>query len=156
LIKKITENLEKRIHLNTAISSMMEFTNYLYQKKDSLMGTSSGKGALREAFKALVKLLSPFTPHICEELWEIMGEKEILSVSEWPQWNEELAREEMTVVVVQINGRVKGRVTVPVGSTEEEVTEEVMKDQKISSYLSQKRIVKKVWVQDKILSFHVE
>jgi leucyl-tRNA synthetase len=156
LIKKITENLEKRIHLNTAISSMMEFTNYLYQKKDSLMGTSSGKGALREAFKALVKLLSPFTPHICEELWEIMGEKEILSVSEWPQWNEELAREEMTVVVVQINGRVKGRITVPVGSTEEEVTEEVMKDQKISSYLSQKRIVKKVWVQDKILSFHVE
>ncbi len=156
LIKRISENLERRIHLNTAISSMMEFTNFLYQKKEELMGNSSGKGALKEALKTLVKLLSPFTPHMCEELWEIMGEKSILSVSEWPKWDDELAKEEMTVVVVQINGRVRGRISVPVGSSEEEVTEEVMKDSKISSYLCQKRIVKKVWIPDKILSFHVE
>ncbi len=156
LIKKITDNIERRIHLNTAISSMMEFTNFLYHKKDELMKSSSGKGALKEAFISLVKLLSPFTPHMCEELWEIMGERAILSVSKWPEWKEELSKEEMTVVVVQINGRVRGRISVPVGTSEEEVTEEIMKDPKISSYLSQKKIVKKVWVQDKIMSFQVE
>lgn len=156
LIKKITDNLERRIHLNTAISSMMEFTNFLYQKKEELMKSSSGKGTLKEAFKTLVKLLSPFTPHMCEELWEMMEEKSILSISQWPEWDDELAKEEMTVVVVQINGRVRGKITVPASSSEEEVMEEVMKDSKISSYLSQKKIVKKVWIPDKILSFHVE
>ncbi len=156
LIKRITDNIERRIHLNTAISSMMEFTNSLYQKKDELMKSSSGKGALKEAFMTLVKLLSPFTPHMCEEMWEIMGEREILSVSKWPEWKEELAKEEMTVVVVQINGRVRGKIIVPAGSSEEEVTEEIMKDPKICSYLNHKKIVKKVWVQDKIMSFQVE
>lgn len=156
LIKKITDNLERRSHLNTAISSMMEFTNFLYQKKEELMKSSSGKGALKEAFKTLVKLLSPFTPHMCEELWEMMEEKSILSISQWPEWDDELAKEEMTVVVVQINGRVRGKITVPAGSSEEEMMEEVVKDSKISSYLSQKKIVKKVWIPDKILSFHVE
>lgn len=156
LIQKITDNLERRNHLNTAISSMMEFTNFLYQKKEKLIENSSAKGAFKEALKTLVKLLSPFTPHMCEELWEIMGEKGILSVSQWPEWDDELAKEETTVVVIQINGKVRGRITVPVGSSEEEVTEEAMKDPKVSSYLRQKKIVKKIWIPDKILSFHLE
>ncbi len=156
LIKRITVNLQKRMHLNTAISSLMEYVNFLYQNKEECLKKMDGRATLREAFVNLVKLLSPFTPHLSEELWEIMGEGEILSVSDWPKWDEELAKEEKVTVIVQINGRVRGRLTLPTGSSEEEVIEEVFKDSKIRFYLEKKKILKKVWVQDKIISFHVE
>ncbi|MGQ9618897.1 MAG: leucine--tRNA ligase [Candidatus Aminicenantia bacterium] len=156
VIKRVSENLEKRLHLNTVISTLMEFLNFLYQRKDSALKSPAGRGALKEALRVLVKLLSLFTPHICEEFWEIMGEKEILSLSNWPLWNEDLAKEEFTTVVVQINGRVRGRISVPVGLSEEEALEEIMKEQRIRFYLDGKKIVKKVWIQDKIMSFHVE
>ncbi len=155
-IKKVTEEIEERMHFNTALSALMELYNELSAHEEELLKTEGGKAALREGLEALIHLLSPFTPHICEELWERTGHKGFLSTAEWPSYDEKLIEEEKVTVVIQVNGKVRGRVEVAKGASENEVKDLALRDERIKRFIEGKQIVKVVYVQDKILSLSVK
>ncbi|MBI5468025.1 MAG: leucine--tRNA ligase, partial [Deltaproteobacteria bacterium] len=156
-IKKVTEDIEVRFHFNTAISSIMELVNALYQFRAALTDDSATveRKVFREAVEAVVLLLSPFAPHISEELWLRLGKNIPVYRTPWPGLNEgALAREEVTIVI-QINGKVRSKVLAPVDSTEEAVRELVMKDAKTLEWTDGKEIRKFVYVPNKIVNMVV-
>jgi leucyl-tRNA synthetase len=108
-IRKVTEDISVRFHLNTAISSIMELYNLARKERDELRGTAEGRAGLRLALESIVRLIAPFAPHIAEELWERTGHAGLLTRSAWPAFDPALAREEMATVVVQVNGKVRDR-----------------------------------------------
>jgi leucyl-tRNA synthetase len=108
-IRKVGEDIEVRFHLNTAVSSIMEFLNLVKKEKDGLRETAGGRGVLRQALETLVALLSPFAPHMAEELWEKTGHAGLLMKSPWPAFDEDLAREELVTIVVQVNGKLRDK-----------------------------------------------
>jgi len=157
-IKKVTEDIEVRFHFNTAISSIMELVNALYQFRNTLdenSGAALGRKVFREGVESVVLLLSPFAPHIAEELWNRLGKDTPLYLTPWPDVNDTaLVRQEVTIVV-QINGKVRSKITAPVDSTEEAVRELVMNDAKTLEWAGGKDIKKFVYVPNKIVNMVV-
>ncbi|MBW7956730.1 MAG: leucine--tRNA ligase [Deltaproteobacteria bacterium] len=158
-IRKVTQDIEERFHFNTAISSIMELVNALYQFQAALNGKgrpdSTEARVFREAVEAVILLLAPFAPHISEELWERLGNGEPVYRTRWPEWSEEAVKEEEVEIPVQVNGKVRGRVRIPAGAGEEEVRSLVMQDGKIAELTSGKAVKKFVYVKDKIVNMVV-
>lgn len=150
-LKKVTEDIEERYHFNTAISAIMEFVNYLSQWKPESDDTVS-RSVLREAIETLVIILSPFAPHICEEIWSELGGKRSLIYETWPEYDPEVIEEKNVLVVIQINGRVRDRVVVVSGITESELLKMVMGREKIKMHLQGKNVKKTIYIPDKILN----
>src|SRR5207244_11011281 len=134
-IRRVTTDIEDRMHLNTAVSSLMELVNELYSFSD---GTARGAptrveaqvgvmertqtiAVLREAIDALVLMLSPFAPHTAEELWHMLGHAEGLTQTAWPAFDPEIAKAEEIVVPIQVNGKLRARMTVPADIPEDEL-----------------------------------
>jgi leucyl-tRNA synthetase len=157
-IKKVTEDIEVRFHFNTAISSIMELVNALYQFRAAMKDDNSApveRKVFREAVESVVLLLSPFAPHISEELWHQLGKVIPVYRTPWPGLNESaLAREEVTIII-QINGKVRSKLLAPVDSTQEAVRELVMKDAKTLEWTDGKEIRKFVYVPNKIVNMVV-
>jgi leucyl-tRNA synthetase len=159
-IKRVTGDIDPRMHLNTAVSALMEHVNDVYafvqKARPGLRmdeeGTAPGwvedraetAAVLREAIEALVLLISPFTPHFSEELWERLGHTGGIVAAGWPGFDPRAAAEESIEIPVQINGKVRGRVTVPAGSSEEEVRAAAFSAPGIASYLAGMDVVKVV------------
>jgi leucyl-tRNA synthetase len=158
-IKRVTIDLDPRVHLNTAVSAMMELVNELYAFCNRAQCGPVGEDAdnvgvverpatiavLKEAIEALVRMLSPFAPHMAEELWESLGHQGGITAAGWPEYDEAVAKAEEVVVPVQINGKVRGRVTVPADTSEDQLREIALADPHIRPHL-QGRTVKKVVV----------
>lgn len=151
-IKKVTEDYE-RYHFNTAIAALMEFFNFF----ESYVKEKNAKlSFLKETFSTFLKLLYPMAPHICEELEKAISKEELLLLDKaWPCYDPELAKEEMAIIVIQINGKLKGQINVPLNSDEKLVEENALKEEKIQNYLKGKEIKKKIYVQNKIINFVV-
>jgi len=144
-VKKVTEDLEE-FHFNTAIAALMEYINFLYKYEDkdsSLYGN---------AIEMLLILLSPFAPHISEELWHAMGKKDSIFRIAWPLYDESALKKEEALVVVQINGKVRGRISVSLDMPQAEVERIALEDKKVAEWLVGKSIKKMVYVQNKILN----
>ena len=107
---------------------------------------------LKQVLELLVVMLAPMAPHLAEELWEMLGHKEGLHCEEWPQYSEELAEEEQVEIVIQINGRVRGKICVDAGLPEEELAERAFADPKIEQLLRGARIVKRVVIPNKLVN----
>lgn len=152
-IKGVTGDIERNFQFNTAIAKMMEFTNELSKILDS--GKVS-RQKLTESWKDFVKILMPFTPHLAEEIWSVNSGRYSLSGEKWPAWKEEIIRDKETVVIVQINGKVRGKISVSTGSSEPDVLNAAVKDSGISRWLEDKTITKQVYIQDKILNLVVK
>jgi len=152
---KVTGDIEDRSHFNTAISAVMEMVNFLYLVPEAAWGRPAASAALREAVEILLHMLSPFAPHMGEELWERIGGKGLLCSRSWPAADVDVAREEEVEVVVQINGKVRSKLTVGAGAGEGEVRERVMADPKIREYTAGKEIRKTVYVPRKLFSIVV-
>jgi leucyl-tRNA synthetase len=155
-IKKVTEDIEHRFHFNTAISAIMELTNRLYQWEDG--EDEKGpleKKVLRETLEAIVLLLSPFAPHVTEELWQRLGSKTPIYQAPWPGFSPDALTTEEVLIVVQINGKVRSRVNVPAGSGREVVEGVAMKDEKVIEWTKGKKIKKTVYVPGKLLNMVV-
>lgn len=153
-IKKVTEEIEQRYHLNTAISAIRTLVNQIQSiDPDSL--DQMGKSIMRKAIDTAVILLYPFVPHICEELWERMGNESSLVDHPWPTWREEMLLREEVGVVVQINGKVRAQLTMPVGASQEEVLEAALGDPRVQKHIGGRPIKKVVHVPDKLLSIVV-
>ena len=145
VVKKVTDDME-RFHFNTAIAALMEYINFLSkcESKDS--------SEHKKAIEVLLILLSPFAPHICEELWHNIGKKESIFKTPWPLYDEAALKKEEALVVVQVNGKVRGRISVPLDSLQAEVERIALKDKKVAEWLSGKQIKKMVYVKNKILN----
>ncbi|MDR1195644.1 MAG: leucine--tRNA ligase [Endomicrobium sp.] len=151
-IKKVTCDIEKEFQFNTAISSVMELVNALYAYKYH----GNDGGISLEAYKTAVLLMAPFTPHLCEEVWEKLGNKDFVSSHKWPEFDEKLIERDIVEIPVQINGKLKGKIIVSVESGEDEVKKIVMSDEKISQNLAGKQIIKFIYVKNKIVTLVIK
>jgi len=157
-ILKVDTDIRERFHFNTAISSLMELMNEIIdsQRIFSEKGIHpQEKEILFEAAKTLVSLLNPFVPHLTEELWRALGESSFLSVSEWMTHDEEKLVENQVEIVIQINGKVRSKVTVPAGTDEKDVLQFALKDERVQTWMDQKALVKHIFVPDKLLNLVV-
>ncbi len=168
-IRRVTLDLDPRVHLNTAVSAQMELVNELYafcnragilratrEARESAgsdndevhtIGTierGETRAVLKEAVEALVLMLSPFTPHMCEELWEQLGHGGGVVAAGWPAFDEAVAKADEIVVPVQVNGKVRARLTVPAESTDDALRELALGDAQVVKYLDGKTVRKVV------------
>ena len=169
-IRRVTADIEQRQQLNTAISAMMELVNELYAFSEKTVTGGPSRRAdedvehagqaermqtvcvMREAIEALVRMLAPFAPHTAEELWERLGHETGLLAAEWPAFNAEAARAEAIVVPVQVNGKVRARLTVPAETSEQELERLALADAGVQSHLAGKTVKKVVVAGGRLVS----
>jgi leucyl-tRNA synthetase len=150
-IRKVTNDFETRWHFNTSIAAVMELVNELYASESELTPS-----VLAEVLEKLTLLLGPFAPYMAEEMWEEMGRTGPVFKQTWPTFDEELAREEGAEIVIQVNGKVRNRVTVPFGTSEEELKRIAQSDDKIQPFTAGKQVVKIIVVPDKLVNIVVK
>ena len=156
LIQKVTADIEDRFHFNTAIAAVMEYLNFLYDVESRLeLNSEEDKKALRDAFEKLALLLSPFVPHFADEIWEALGNEGFTLEQPWPQHNPEWVKEKETTVVIQVNGKVRSRIQVPVNLPEEELKNIALNDERIKKWIEGKNVVKVIVVPNKIVNIVV-
>jgi len=146
-IKRVTDDIE-RFHFNTAVSALMELTNALIAHKDAYGVTP----AMREGAKTLLLLLAPIAPHIAEELWARMGEPYSIHQQPWPEWSEELIKEEFFTLVVQVDGKLRDRLEVPVTITEEEAKELALSSRRVQRHIAGKEVVRIIYVPGRLVN----
>jgi leucyl-tRNA synthetase len=165
-IRRVTLDIDPRMHLNTAISALMEMVNDLSTFTDKRGVRPSGRdeeppavvtrpetaAVLREAVEALVLLVSPFTPHLAEELWEALGHTDGVVAAGWPVWDEEAAREESIEIPVQVNGKVRGRVVVAAGAGDQEIEAAALTSPQVAPHLAGKQVAKVIVARGKLVS----
>jgi leucyl-tRNA synthetase len=144
-IQGVTQDLE-RLAFNTAISKMMEFTNY-FTKSDRRP---------RLAMEKLVLLLSPLAPHLAEELWQLLGHQKTLAYEPWPAFDPALAKDETIEVPVQINGKLRGRILAAADISRDDLEAAAKVDERIAELLAGKTIVKSVIVPGRLVNFVVK
>jgi len=149
--RKVTQDLEK-LRLNTMIAALMEFTNHLTRVKEE--GAVS-VNAWKEAIDSLLLLLAPAAPHLAEELWQQTGHEYSVHNQSWPGWNEELAREEEITLVVQVNGKLRDRLTVSASVTEDEAKKLALESEKIKPHIEGKEIAQVVYVPGRLVNLVV-
>jgi leucyl-tRNA synthetase len=150
-LKRVTSDFDTRWHFNSAIAQVMELTNALYAAEESVRPEVK-----REALEILVLMLAPMTPHLAEELWEMLGHSGGLWTASWPAYNAEMAKDEEVEIVVQVNGKVRGKVKVAAGTSQGEVMKLAEADPGVAAHLAGKTIVKVIFVQDKLLNIVVK
>ena len=150
-IRKVTEDLEK-LRFNTMVAALMEFTNYLAKVKETKAVTNS---AWNESIDTLLLLLAPTAPHLAEELWQRTGYDYSIHNQSWPQWDEELAKDEEITLVIQINGKLRARLTVPVSITEAEAKKLALESQRVKAYIEGKELIKTIYVPGRLVNLVV-
>ncbi|NIO48545.1 MAG: leucine--tRNA ligase [Candidatus Aminicenantes bacterium] len=154
-IKKVSDDIDKRYHLNTAISSIMEFYNLIKKEKETLKQSVRGKNLLRESLEILVLLLSPFAPHLCEELWERMGHKTYIIHSPWPSFDPDLAAEEKVTIVVQVSGKLRDKFEAERDLDEDQIEEMALGLNRIKSLIGEKEVKKIIYIKNKLVNIVV-
>ncbi len=149
-LRRVTADFETRWHFNSAIAQIMELTNAVYAAEASVRAE-----VRKEVLEILVLMLAPMTPHLAEELWEMLGHEGGLWTVSWPAFNAELAKDEEVEIVVQVKGKVRGKVKVAAGATEDEVMKLARADVGVAAHLAGKTVVKVIFVKDKLLNIVV-
>ncbi|BCB95251.1 leucine--tRNA ligase [Dissulfurispira thermophila] len=151
-IKKVTDDIEKDYHFNTAIAALMELVNDM---SSFIPQTDEDTYILRTAIKNSLLMLAPFAPHIAEELWEAIGEKNSIFEHQWPEWDKELAKEEEIELVVQVNGKLRAKIFVSAGLSDDDAKQRALQEQKIKELLKGRQIKKVVVVKGKLVNIVV-
>ncbi len=152
-IKKVSEDVGGRFSFNTAISSIMELVNEMYKFKEM---DKVNVGLLGKAVKDLIVILSPFVPHICEEMWQHIGEKESVSAMTWPEYDESALVKDTVEVVVQINGKVKEKMMVPADADRPSLEKIALENDRIKELVDGKTVVKVVAVPGRLINIVVK
>ena len=152
-LRRVTQDFETRWHFNSAIALVMELTNEIYLREPLEEGVR--QEVRKELLELLTLMLAPMTPHLAEELWEMLGHTGGLWTAGWPAFDEALTREDEVEIPVQVNGRLRGKVKVSVGTGEEEVVKLAQADPGIAPHLAGKSIVKRIFVPNKLLNLVV-
>jgi leucyl-tRNA synthetase len=151
-IRKVTDDIE-RLRFNTMIAALMEFTNYLGKVKEA---GSVSESDWQKVIETLLILMAPSTPHITEELWEQTGYDYSIHSQDWPLWDKELAKDEEITLVVQVNGKLRDRISVPVSITEEEAKQLAQDSAKVRPHIEGKQTVKEIYVPQKLVNLVVK
>jgi leucyl-tRNA synthetase len=172
-VRRVTQDFDTRWHFNSAIALIMEMTNEIYAREPLEEGVSPE--ARKEILQMLTLMLAPMTPHICEEMWEMLGHSNGLWSARWPiseiesvvggeideaaeaenRARLELARKDEVEIPVQVNGRVRGRLRIAVGAAEADVVKQALALPAIALHVNGKRVVKQVYVPNKMLNLVV-
>jgi leucyl-tRNA synthetase len=154
-IARVTEDIDKDFHFNTAISAVMELVNALHDfDRDSMdtVGAAERQRLLREAVETMLLLLGPVTPHIAEELWSAIGHGESLFRQPWPVADAAALRRDEVVIIVQVDGRVRSRLTVDVAAAEREIQDRALADEKVRLWLDGRQVAKVVVVPGRLVN----
>ena len=149
-IKKVTDDF-RRESLNTAVAALMEFTNELYKFK-----TAGFYPEWKEILEDLLKLLAPFAPHLSSELWQQLGNSDFIDNAGWPKWNDEFLTESKVQVIVQVNGKLRGKIEVSKDAEQAEILEIARSEENVAKHLAEKEIVKEIFVKGKLVNFVVK
>ena len=144
-IKKVSSDIEN-MKFNTAIAGLMSMLNEIYS-----LGYVT-----KEMLTVFIKLLCPFAPHLCEEIWETLGNEDFLSLSEWPKYDENKTVDKEIEIAVQINGKTRGILAIPVNEEKDKVLESAKAMSKIAEAMEGKRLIKEIYVPNKIVNFVVK
>jgi leucyl-tRNA synthetase len=150
-IRKVTQDLEK-LRLNTMISALMEYTNYLTKTKEEGI---IGEAAWKESIDTLMLLLAPTAPHLAEELWQQTGHEYSIHNQSWPKWDEALAKDEEITLVVQVNGKLRDRIAAPVSISEDEAKEKALESPRVKAHTEGKKIIKTIYVPGRLVNIVV-
>ncbi|EKN3874422.1 TPA: leucine--tRNA ligase [Yersinia enterocolitica] len=151
-IAKVTDDVGRRQTFNTAIAAVMELMNKLGRAPQE---TEQDRALLQEALLAVVRMLYPFTPHVCFSLWQALGGEGDIDTAPWPIADEQAMVEDSKLVVVQVNGKVRGRITVPADATEQQVRERAGQEHLVAKYLDGVTVRKVIYVPGKLLNLVV-
>jgi leucyl-tRNA synthetase len=149
-LKRVTSDFEVRWHFNSSIALIMEYYNEIHAQEPLDQGARPE--IVKQLVELLVLMLAPITPHVCEELWETLGHSGGLRSVQWPEFREDLAKEEQFEVVIQINGRVRGKILVEDGLSEAETRERALADPRIAQLVQGRTIVKVIVVPRKLVN----
>ena len=149
-IQKVTEDFNNRWHFNTSIAALMELLNTLNDEEAHL-----SRAALDQILPTVVLLIGPFAPYLAEELWEQLGRSGPVFRQPWPAFDESLAQEDAADIVLQVNGKVRGRLSMPFGTPQAEIEKLALTDPKAQHFIDGKQVVKIVVVPDKLVNIVV-
>ena len=149
-IKKVTEDFHRE-SLNTAVAALMEFVNDLYKFK--LEGFSED---WRQVLEDLLKMLMPFAPHISSELWQQLGNNNFIEESGWPEWGEEMLKTSEIQIVVQVNGKLRGKIKISTELEKQQILEKAKQEENVAKFLADKEIIKEIVVPGKLINFVVK
>ena len=152
-IAKVSDDIGRRQTFNTAIAAVMELMNKLTKAS---LESDQDRAVMAEALSAVVRMLYPITPHICFELWQALGNESNIDTAEWVKADETAMVEDEKLIVVQVNGKVRGKVTVPATSSEEEIKAAAKADPNVAKFLDGKEILKEIYIPLKMLNFVVK
>lgn len=152
-IKKVTADIDGRFMFNTAISSIMELVNAFYKFNGS---DNVNKNLIREVVFGLIKLIAPFAPHIADELWELTGHNSSVHLEKWPSYEEAALVQSEVEVVLQVNGKVRGRINVPADLDRDALGEAAMKHPRVMEYTASREIIKVIAVPNKLVNIVVK
>lgn len=149
-VKRVSVDIGDRFHFNTAIAAIMEMLNGLYGY--ALRDDADSKALLWYSIQRLLILLSPFAPHLCEELWSAIGNPHSISAEPWPSYDEQAIAAEKMLIVVQVNGKVRGRVSLAADSTEEQVNQAAFQDERVLKHLEGRTVERVIYVPGKLIN----
>ncbi len=173
-IRRVTQDIEQRQQLNTAVSAMMELVNDLYAFGEQTVTGGPGRHAdedvdrageverreticvVREACEALIRMLAPFAPHMAEEMWDMIGHGETLAAATWPEFRADVAKADEIVIPVQVNGKVRARLTVAAETSESDLEKLALADPTVMTHTAGKTVKKVVVAKGRLVSIVVQ
>ncbi len=151
-VKKAGDDIRLRFQFNTAISAAMELVNDLYQHKDALREEENGPAVLSSAIATVLAVMSPITPHLCEELWQILGHPGRLALQPWPAFSDDALVKDVVTVVVQVNGKVRARLEVPSDAGQQAVQELALRDENVAKHVEGMTVRKVIVIPGKLVN----
>lgn len=151
-IKRATEDMES-FKFNTMIAALMEFNNELIKLKETPLKNTP---EWEETIKILILLLAPIAPHISEELWHRISMENSVHEQSWPEWDSKFIKEDIFTLVVQVNGKVRDKIEIPVDMGEGEIKDLAMQSNKVEKYVNGKQVVKSIYIRNKLLNLVVK
>ena len=152
-IKKVTDDIDGRFHFNTAIAAIMELFNALSAVAS---GSESAKTVVKEGVETIIALLTPFVPHVAHELWQQLGHHDGSLETAWPAYSEDALVEEQLLIVVQVNGKIRGKITVPAEVTQEDIERNALADPKVIGFIEGRTVRRVVYVPRRLVNIVVE
>ena len=154
-LRKVKDDFLRRHSFNTAIASVMELTNSIPKYFLSDNANEAEKYSVKEAIEAILISLSPITPHITHSLWKQLGNKNAIIDVEWPEANQIFLEEETFLLVIQVNGKLRGNITINKKMSQTQIEKLAMKEENVKKYLEEKKILNIIYVPGKLLNFVV-
>ena len=155
-IKKVTDDIEERFHFNTAIAAIMELFNAISAAAQRGDDSEAALTVRRQGLETLVLLLAPFVPHMASELWQELGHGDEIGQIAWPAYSSDALEEEQLLIIVQVNGKMRGKITVPAEMTQEGIERVALGDGRVAALLDGKRVARVVYVPRRLVNIVLE